>query len=399
MSYNFQFIYVTEVDLSIDNGPGINERESVKALTDNFGSQVICVAPYPKYPHRYLNPKIEYVFPHQSSPIRYTIFLVALFLRILRLNRVYNFKTLVFRLGVFPIVPLFLNLILRKPMVLKTLAAYALFEIKRNSWSHKVLSVLSLPIYKAVIKRACAADTVSIAYIEWLNSTFGADKNKLTLIPNGANVNFFMPQDTQSCRAELGFEDFTKILGYVGALDSLRQIEDLILCMRDIQDIGRVGLILVGSGSYRGQLEKLVSSLGLDEHVIFTGGIPYVKVPKYMNTFDVGIDLSLVPMRVNENVFYASYSQKISQYLSCGLPVIAWDTPDTQFLKDEQIGCITPVGDIRSLEDTIKRLLRMNNSEQTQMRLRARNYAKSHFSTRNLAAERMELWRRFSKEN
>jgi glycosyltransferase involved in cell wall biosynthesis len=393
MSDNFQFIYVTEVDLSIDNGPGINEREIVKSLLNKFGAQIICVTPYPKHPNNYLNPKIEYVFPHQSSPIRYTIFLIALLFRILKLNRVYKFKALVFRLGIFPIVPLFLSLLYRKPLVLKTLAAFALFEIKRRkSWSQRILSILSMPIYTAVIKKAIAADTVSIAYIEWLNFTFGADRDKLTLIPNGANVDFFKPQDTHSCRIELGLEKFTKIIGYVGAFDSLRQIEDLIRCLRDIQDMGRVGLVLVGDGSDRKRLENLVSSLNLDEHVIFTGSIPYVRVPKYMNTFDVGIDLSLVPMRVNEKIYYASYSQKIPQYLSCGLPVITWDTADTRFLKDEQIGCITPVGDIRSLTHSIKRLLSMNKSEQTGMKLRARKYAESHLSTSKLAAKRMKLW-------
>jgi glycosyltransferase involved in cell wall biosynthesis len=111
-----------------------------------------------------------------------------------------------------------------------------------------------------------------------------------------------------------------------------------------------------------------------------------------MNSFDIGVDLSLVPMQVDGKIIYASYSQKIPQYLSCGLPVIAWDTPDTQFIRAERIGCIIPVGNIRDLGVTIRRTLLMNRSEYTEMGLRARKYAESHFSTHVLAADRVRFW-------
>ena len=387
-----QFAYVTEFDLSIDNGPGVNERESVDALIRGHHDQVICVAPYPENPGTYLNPKIEYVFPHRSSPVRYPVFLGALFLRILKVNRAVQFNAIVFRLGRLPIVPIFLRVLLRKPLFLKTLDGYALFAKKQRNWYRKVFAKLSSPIYKAVIKRASGADTVSKVYIEWLSHFFGADRDKLRVLPNGANTELFIPRDRKKCRSELGFGYFTRIIGYVGALDSLRQLGDLIYCLPDVQDIGRVGLVLVGKGPDLHKLEGLVRSLGIEESVVFAGVVPYAEVPKYMNSFDIGIDLSLVPMRINGKVLYASYSQKIPQYLSCGLPVVAWDTPDTRFLEDERIGYVTPIRDIRSLAKTLRRTLQMDNSDYLEMCIRARKYAYSHFSTHVVAGNRMEFW-------
>jgi len=387
------FVYSTEADLSIDNGPGINEREFVHALLESYGDQVICVTPYPKYPDRYLNSKIEYVFPHRSRPVRYLLFLVALFLKVWQLNRVHQFDAIVFRLGVLPLVPLILSRILHRPLFLKTLAGYYYFEKKGRRWTRKFLAALVFPIYRATVRQTSAADTVSNSYIEWLHVKFGVGRKKLYLIPNGVNVDFFSPLERNACKAELGLDGFTRIVGYVGALDSLRHLDDLIHCVRDFQDIGQVGLVLVGSGSEREPLEELVRSLGLDEYVTFIGPVPYQDVPKYMNTFDVAVDLSLVPMHVNGDTLCASYSQKIPQYLSCGLPVIAWDTPDTQFLVQEQVGDVALVGDVNSLTQAVKKKLDMDELERAQLSLRARAYAKAHFSARVLASRRIAFWR------
>ena len=389
-----EFLYSTQVDLSIDNGPGISEREFVRTLLKDFGNQVICVVPYPKCPNNYFDSGINYVFPHKSQPARYPLFLVSLTLKICQLNRRHRFNALVFRLGMgmVPLVPLLLHKVLRIPTLLKTLAGYYFFEKSNRHWTRKLLATLTLPIYKAVIRRVCAADTVSIPYVEWLHFKFGISKDKLSVIPNGANTELFSPKNRGVCRTELGLDRFVKIVGYVGALDSLRHLDSLVRCTRDVQVTGKQGLVLVGDGPEKAALRQLVFSLGLEKNVIFTGAIPYQDVPKYINSFDVAVDLSLVPMRVGDGILYGSYSQKIPQYLSCGVPVIAWDTLDTQFLIQERIGDIAAVGDTNSLAQAIKRLLTMTDSEYSRLRLRARAYAEANFSAQVLAAKRIAFW-------
>jgi len=388
-----EFLYSTEIDLSIDNGPGISEREFVHVLLKHFGDQIICVVPYPKYPNNYFNSRINYVFPHKSQPARYPLFLVSLTLKICQLNRRHKFNALVFRLGMVPIVPLLVHKVLRIPMLLKTLAGYYFFEKGNRHWTRKLLATLTLPIYKAVLRRVCAADTVSIPYVDWLHFKFGISKDKLCVIPNGANTALFSPKNKNVCRTELGLDRFVKIVGYVGALDSLRHLDSLVRCTRDIQATGKQGLVLVGDGPEKTALRRLVVSLGLEKNVLFTGAIPYQDVPKYINSFDVAVDLSLVPMRVGDGMLYGSYSQKIPQYLSCGVPIIAWDVSDTQFLKKQKIGNVATVGDTGNMAQAIKGILSMNESEYTQLSTRARRYTETHFSTRALATERLAFWR------
>ena len=186
---------------------------------------------------------------------------------------------------------------------------------------------------------------------------------------------------------------FVKIVGYIGALDSLRHLDSLVRCTRDIQVTGKHGLVLVGDGPEKAALRQLVLSLGLEKNVFFVGAIPYQDVPRYINSFDVAVDLSLVPMRVGDGILYGSYSQKIPQYLSCGVPTIAWDVSDTQFLKQQKIGNVATVGDTGNMVQAIKGILSMNELEYTQLSTRARRYTETHFSTRALATESLAFWR------
>ncbi len=386
------FLYVTEVDLSIDNGEGINEREFVRAILEDNEDSIICVTPRPQHPNNYFDSRIKYVFAHKSQPVYYLVFLILLILKIWQLDRKYQFKALVFRPGIVPLVPLILSQVLHKPIFFKTIAGYSLFEQKHRSWVRRTWTKFILPIHRAALHQMHGGDTVSKAYIEWFHFKFGINKEKLQLIPNGANINFFLPQKDNIFRTELGFNQFTKIIGYVGALASLRHLDEIIHSMLDVRDIGSVALVLIGDGPQKNSLENLVYKLGLEDIINFTGVVQYQEIPQYMNTFDVAIDLSLVPMSINGKSQYGSFSQKIPQYLSCGLPVIAWDTPDTQFIKQNQLGNLITPGDVASLSEGIKNLLSMDELDYGQLCLRARAYAETNFAAKTLVARRIEFW-------
>ena len=389
---SYAFIYSTETDLSIDNGPGINEREFVDALIKTYGKQVRCVIPYPKYPEIYFNENIEYVFPYTSNPLRYMVYLGALFVRIVKLHMDFPCDALVFRLGIAPIVPLLLSYLLKKPLFLKTLAGYYAFEKENRDMVRKLSARITEPLYRAVIQRSFTADTVSVSYIEWLNYKFGIDKDRLHYIPNGVNTDFFCPRDKLKSKKDLGLDCFPWVVGYVGALDSLRHIDDLIRALPLLQPIDQVGLVLVGSGEGEMSFKELARSMGVESRIVFTGKVPYQDVPSYMNAFNVAVDLSLIPMNMHGAIYNGSYSQKIPQYLSCGIPVIAWNTPDTLFLKQERIGDLAQVGDIQSLAGAIEGQLTRCKLEEDDIQHRARTYAESHFSIRILASRRIALW-------
>jgi len=390
------YVYLTEVDLSIDNGPGINEREFVSALLRKYGDEVCCIVPRPAFPERYYNSEIEYVFSHNQKPVKYLVFLLSLFLKLYKLNRRTNIKILIVRLGEVPLVPLIFGKIAGIPIYLKTLAGYYLFEKKNRTITQKFRAALTLPLYRKVIQQSDLADTVSYSYIDWLHSKFKITKKRIVFIPNGVNIHFFSPQDKATSKAKTGLDHFDKLIGYVGAFDSLRHVEDLIRSMHVFQKVGRIGLILVGDGPEKNKLKQRVKSLGLEKLVIFKGFVDYKDVPAYINSFDVAVDFSLIPMEVNGRRRYASYSQKIPQYLSCGVPVIAWETEDTQFLRTEKIGEIIPVGEGGKISQAIKKFIVESNVDGYLLSKQCREFAEKKLAIEVLVAHRMKLWQQIN---
>ena len=128
-----KFLYITEYDISLDNGPGINEREFIDVLCKSYGEEVICLAPFPTYRESYIDPRIEYVINHKrSNKLRYWAYLMDTFIRALRLYRRYHFSASVVRIGQTPFV-LMLSWLLKTPLLLKTLAQYTKFSGVKSS--------------------------------------------------------------------------------------------------------------------------------------------------------------------------------------------------------------------------------------------------------------------------
>jgi len=390
---------MTEADISLDNGPGINEREFISVLLKDYGDEVVCVAPYPQDPKNYYNVRIAYVFSHRGyNPVRYFIFLIASFAKIVSLHLRHRFNGVVFRLGEIPIIPILTSALLRVPVILKTLAGYTLFERQDRKWRHRLLSALVLSFYRRSVRCAAAADTVSCAYIEWLSFKFGLAREKMRLIPNGANTEHFSPRKCQDLRA-LTHGSFDTIVGYVGALDSLRHIDMLLRAAGEIRKKRNAAFLIVGGGAQEEELKAFAKKEGVLENVVFTGPVPYASVPEYISTFDIAVDLSLVPMRLDKNTVYASYSQKIPQYLSCAVPVIAWDIPDNQFLLANNLGGLVKLGHPESLISEIERILDMAQAQREELKVRAIEYAREHLSVGALTAQRIDFWRSVAKSN
>ena len=86
-----------------------------------------------------------------------------------------------------------------------------------------------------------------------------------------------------------------------------------------------------------GEMEKLATEYSNKfENITFHGKVPYEKLVNILPKYKFGIDLTYVETEFGR----ASYSQKIAQYLSHGLNIIAIDCPDNQFIQDHNCGIL-----------------------------------------------------------
>lgn len=152
----------------------------------------------------------------------------------------------------------------------------------------------------------------------------GIPADKVTGIPNAVDVDRFAPQDRdQELRRTLGFADAT-VLGYVSNLSHPREGQEaLIEALPKIRATGiNAKVLLVGDGARRPQLEALSKKLGIAEHVVFSGSIPFEQVSAYY----AQIDLFVVP-RTNERAGRLVSPMKPFEAMAMGIPLLVSNLP------------------------------------------------------------------------
>lgn len=388
--------YLTEADLSINNGRGINEREFVDSAFESSVLDFRCVAPEPAEPDNYRNISIDYVPSHNHNGFGYLRFAWWAYRRIAALHRDVGLDGFATRLDVTPLVAYTVQRRLQLPVLLKMLVLKESFA-KVDRWPSRPSEFAKRvfrPLFRTVVENAVAADTPSRVLVEELRHTFGFTDENLILIRNGANLEQFRLGRRTQDRRGLGLDRFRTLVGYVGILGGKRHLELLLRAFAKATRDGNsgFGLVLVGEGPQREDLEKLVDRLGIEDRVVFTGQVPYEKVPEYMRCFDVGIDLSATPVRYTEVKQYISYSQKTAQYLGSGCPVIGWQLRDFQFLDQAGVGWTVPFDNADALASVLKEIGSANAEEQEKIRQRAHRFAEEHLAASELTRRRLEYW-------
>lgn len=132
------------------------------------------------------------------------------------------------------------------------------------------------------------------------------------------NVPFL--QSAQAISANLQLPSKHVVL-YQGALNLGRGLEMLIESMQFLTD---VCLLLVGDGDKTMELKQLAQEKSVSDKVIFTGKIPFEKLPSYTQLATIGVS---VEEDLGENYRYA-LPNKLFDYIHAGKPVLVSDLPE-----------------------------------------------------------------------
>lgn len=391
------FLYITEADLSVDNGEGINEREFVRALLHNHQDEVLCVAPEPVSPETFHDPRIVYApAARRRNPVRYGHHMYRLWRLIRSLQEAHEVSAIVFRLGAIPVVPWLRALCPHPPVILKYLGG----NPERRTPKLVLLSLVRTPLYRAIARRIAAADTPSVTLAEWVRENLGVDGDRLAVIPFGTDLERFRPGPASEERVRLGLDPSARVIAYVGAMSSIRHVDLLIEGFARLvrePEMCDARLLLVGGGGEREGLEALAARLAVGDRVVFTGPVGYERVPGLLRASDVAVDLSRVPIPLRHGRAWASYSQKIAQYLAVGLPVVAWEMEDNRFLADHDVGRLLAAADPAELADVFRRTLDAVVERGAGWTETIRAYAEAELSQPSLVGRRVRMWRRVAK--
>ena len=129
----------------------------------------------------------------------------------------------------------------------------------------------------------------------------------------------FIAEGVESKRGDLGIADDKRVIMYMGSFFAFSGLDTVVRMFADeVAAHPELVLLLVGGGELDAELRRLVSELGLDGKVIFTGLVPYSSLPSYLQAAEVAIN-PFVP----ELLTHVAFPHKVLQYMAAGVPAVS----------------------------------------------------------------------------
>ncbi len=168
------------------------------------------------------------------------------------------------------------------------------------------------------------------------------------------------------------------VVGSVGRLHPEKGFDVLIRAMAGVD----ASLVLVGQGPDQPRLEALVSELGLDEQVRFTGWVVDARA------WLVRYDIFVLPS------FLEGFPLSTLEAMLAGIPVVASDVGGvSEAVRDGDTGLLVPPHDVEALRSAITSLV-ANPDKRSEMGRRGRALVEERFTARAMAQRYEALYDR-----
>jgi len=130
-SEGLKILYITSVDISLERGPGINEREFILSLDQAKQLTAHYLIPRPAQllnELSNLSGRVNYCVRNNFyNPFIFLLHTFTMLYTYSKICRLYEYDLIVFRLDVFPLGPYLISRRTKKPYVIKTLEYFDYF--------------------------------------------------------------------------------------------------------------------------------------------------------------------------------------------------------------------------------------------------------------------------------
>jgi len=185
----------------------------------------------------------------------------------------------------------------------------------------------------------------------------------------------------EECCIKLGFDSSFFYVGFVGSFFFHQGLDTLIDSAPNIlQKYKNTRFLLVGDGPMMDVWKQKVNREGLERAFVFSGQIPYKKVPEYVGVMDICV----APHRKDTN---QASPVKIFDYMACGRPIVASNIEVVREITNTN-ECAVLVSPEQS--DELARaiiILIGDNKRRKEMGQKARNYAVHNFDRRKIIGD------------
>lgn len=212
-----------------------------------------------------------------------------------------------------------------------------------------------------------------------LETLYGVDPAKVTIIPPGVDIHHFYPIPKDEAKEAIGISPSDRMALFVGRIEPLKGVDTLIKAMAIVKKTCKSFrcphyLVIIGGdpeedpaamSAEMARLQSLCQGLGLDDMIIFLGKRGQATLPYYYAAAEVVVMPS----------HYESFGMVALEAMACGTPVIASRVGGLAHLIQEGVtGYFVPAQDPEALAEKL-RLLFIDNELREHLGVQAACYA------------------------
>lgn len=258
-------------------------------------------------------------------------------------------------------------IIATSPQFFTTFSGFALSKIRRRPWVFELRDLWPESI-KAVgavksgilikflekIELFMYRDADLIVPVTWAFKENlerrGIDAGKITVIPNGANLDLYQPQDKDHDLLSALKLDGKFVIGYIGTHGLAHGLDFIIRAAAKI-DHPSVHFLFIGAGAAKADAVRLASDLKLS-NVTFLDPVPKEEVGRYLSVTDA----ALVPLR-RSDTFKTVIPSKIFESAAMQKPILLGvDGQARQIVEQFEAGLYFEPENEASFLDAVSRL-------------------------------------------
>lgn len=204
---------------------------------------------------------------------------------------------------------------------------------------------------------------------------------KLTVIPNGVDLDQFAPGDRHHARKALGFDASVPLIGYVGRLSWEKGGDVFIDALYGLKKRGvRFQAFMVGDGSQRSEYERTIHQRALGSELRLAG--PRRDVRPYLDACSVFV----CPSREE------AFGLAVAEAMAMGVPVVASDAGALpRLVHNDVTGLLVERNNSRALANAVTATIDRPRHARRRARV-AREMVRENYSLRTTARQYLELY-------
>ncbi|MCZ6651538.1 MAG: glycosyltransferase [Planctomycetota bacterium] len=219
----------------------------------------------------------------------------------------------------------------------------------------------------------------SQSVIDHLHHEAGLPESRLMLVRGGVDLERF-DQAKPIRKSELGAKDRDSLLAWVGRLDSIKGLDDLLRALAIIRQRFASHLVLVGDGPERSRLEQLITELDLADRVSLVGVRD--DVPEILKACDVFVFPSHAEGMPNA----------LLEAMAAGCAIVCTDVPGNRdLITDGRTGLTVPVMAPDALAEAVMKLLASRDLT-NRLGAAASTLAKESFDSKLVTARYLKIY-------